>query len=146
MDNDFIPSISFEFDGVLTNKKCLSFCFKLKDAGFNIFIITSRKNHNISLYANNDDLLTIINLIKPIDVVYTHDFPKEDFLTNSKILLHIDDDEMVVNNINHSQGFTRSILFKHNDSLDIILNYIITYLEVHKLDNLLKKLNETIRN
>lgn len=94
--------VSFDFDNTLTEEKGKSMAKDLINRGYRIIIITSRPHDVLYKYQNNSDLYELSRElgIPERDIIFTTNQPKEMFMVNSKIKIHVDDCEKTIDEIN----------------------------------------------
>lgn len=124
------PVVSFDFDGVLTHTITQDFAKEMHSLGFRIMIITTRPHSALSSYQDNSDLYAVANKIgcNMGDIIFTHDHPKEHYLSNSRAIFHMDDDTQTVSMIESCVGMTRGLIYMGSSSIkkakELIINSI----------------------
>lgn len=101
--------VSFDFDGTLSKPHVQEYAKELIARGLDVWVITARYDELHShLYnfndATNDDLWKIIDDlgIPKWKVCFMNMNPKADYITNTKIIWHLDDDFVELSNIRHA--------------------------------------------
>lgn len=104
--------VSFDFDGVLSYPVVQSYVEKLIKE-FRVVVVTSRPHEISSKYQNNDDLYEVTDslYIDRSDIIFTREFPKEEFLRNSRVIFHLDDDYETIKGIESIYDGPKAVLY-----------------------------------
>jgi hypothetical protein len=106
------PTVSFDFDHTLTHSDVQEYAAELIKAGVNVWVITARfddlHGHLWAPNANNDGLWKITDSLGiPRDRVrFCNGQPKADFLARTRVLWHLDDDIIELENLKYDQDVT----------------------------------------
>ena len=105
--------VTFDFDSTLSTKIVQDFAKSLISKGIEVYVLTSRYDeltkHNYVPNPINEDLYKVINLgIDRTKIRFQCMRPKSEYLFNTKVIWHLDDDWVEVNEIN-SQTKTKGI-------------------------------------
>lgn len=102
--------VSFDFDGTLSKPVVQEYCAELMARGHDVWVVTSRFDMlNVHRYAdpahnNHDDLWAVCDSlgIPRWKVVFTNFTSKADYLRETKVLWHLDDDFLELSDLKHS--------------------------------------------
>jgi len=106
--------VTFDFDSTLSTKIVQDFAKSLISKGIEVYVLTSRYDeltkHNYTPNPINEDLYKVVdNLgIDRTKIRFQCMRPKAEYLFNTKVIWHLDDDWVEVNEIN-SQTKTAGI-------------------------------------
>lgn len=89
--------ISFDFDNTLSKLKCQNIAYKLKQAGHEICITTTRQSSSkYGVKFDNSDLFDVAKELDITDITFTEAQNKIEFLKNNNVEMHIDDDRFEI--------------------------------------------------
>ena len=88
--------ISFDFDNTLSKPKCQNIARKLKLAGHDICITTTRQSNKHGIKFDNSDLFDVAKELDITDITFTEAQNKVEFLKKNNVEMHIDDDRFEI--------------------------------------------------
>lgn len=100
-----IKRVSFDFDGTLDQKEVQDYCEELLSRGYEVFITTYRYcdmlAHLWQSNPSNGDLYKVVDKlgIPRTNIVFTNFTNKGNYLKDSRVLFHLDDCEIQLNDI-----------------------------------------------
>ena len=99
-------TITFDFDSTLSRQDVQDYAFSLIKKGFDVWVLTSRYDElHKHLYRHNptnDDLYKVTDKlgIERTKILFTCMNAKADYLFNTNVIWHLDDDWVELNQIN----------------------------------------------
>lgn len=104
--------VTIDFDGTLSRNDVKEYAKELIDRGIDVWVLTSRYDnlhkHLWEHNPTNDDLYAVLDIvgIPYHKTIFLNMYNKADYLDNTFVVWHLDDDKETIDEINHHSKYT----------------------------------------
>lgn len=129
--------VSFDFDNTLSTPQMQEFAAELLSLGVEVYVITSRYDnlhkHRYPANPTNEDLFAVTDslFIPRQNIRFQCMRPKQEYLFQSGIDFHIDDDEVEIEDISinyENENYLATLGVLYDPRIDITENINLTYI------------------